>query len=34
VLELAGEADDQIVLKAALATGPMREFARRQRLRA
>jgi ABC-2 type transport system ATP-binding protein len=30
VLELAGEADDQIVLKAALATGPVREFTRRR----
>lgn len=29
VLELAGEVDDQVVLKAALATGPVREFARR-----
>jgi ABC-2 type transport system ATP-binding protein len=29
-LELAGDADDQEVLKAALATGPVREFAREQ----
>ncbi len=29
VLELAREADDQIVLKTALATGPVREFTRR-----
>jgi len=30
VLELAGEVDDQIVLKTALATGPVREFTRRR----
>jgi ABC-2 type transport system ATP-binding protein len=30
VLELAPEADDQVVLKAALATGPVHEFARRR----
>jgi ABC-2 type transport system ATP-binding protein len=30
VLELAGDADDQAVLRAALATGPVREFARRR----
>ncbi|WP_216213388.1 ABC transporter ATP-binding protein [Amycolatopsis aidingensis] len=30
VLELGPGADDQLVLKAALATGPVREFARRQ----
>jgi ABC-2 type transport system ATP-binding protein len=29
-LELAPETDDQVVLKAALATGPVREFARRR----
>ncbi len=30
VLELAEEADDQIVLKTAMATGPVREFTRRR----
>jgi len=30
VLELAPDADDQLVLRAALATGPVREFRRRR----